>query len=113
LGELLGFVIGSALSGAMMGFVCGLVLFILTLLWPAAKHPVRSASMCASLGGTLFLVMFALLFDFSHVNLENCLGFAALLAGGAFYGFMTAWFMQCLERRYRAAMERRLASLEA
>jgi hypothetical protein len=105
---------GGLASGMGAGFFCGIVLNVIARLWPPSKHPVCSASVCASLGGTFCLLIIVVFFDLAEIDLEGWLGFALVLGGGgAFYGFLTAWIVQLVLRRYDAVMERRLRWREA
>lgn len=94
--------------GALAGIVCGSILWFFTSCWPALRHPIRAASLCASLGAMLRLLNVAFVETlrmnnpfrmhpdyWKHAGLE----LVAVLFGGAMFGFLTACIVNLLERR--------------
>lgn len=89
-------VIAGAGAGLCPGFVGGLFLWFIVSMWPAARHPVRAASLCASLGGTYCLVMAVLQIDEIHARIV--FGIGAVVVLGAIFGFLTSWLARLMER---------------
>ncbi len=86
----------SAGIGLFVGFLCGLILSVIVSAWPAARHPVRAASLFASLGGTVCLIL--IVPPFREMDPKNLLVVAAAVVLGAIFGFLTSWLTQLMER---------------
>jgi hypothetical protein len=94
-----------AAGGIIFGPLFGVVLWIISFLWQASKHPLRCGSLCASLCGTVCLVCFAWKFDINSANGEAFIVLGIIMVGGAFYGFATTWLVRIAQgiiARYRA-----------
>src|SRR4029077_7057235 len=94
-------IVAHILGSICVGVPCGLFLWILVAFWPAARHPIRAASLCASLGGTLTLYVLCvtfpeLMWSVDVVPALVCLG--GVLVEGAVFGFVTAMLARFLER---------------
>jgi hypothetical protein len=79
--------------------MCGLTLWWIVCIWPAVRHPIRSASLCASLGGTVCLIILVINnVEVRPQDLQALLGLAAVVVLGAIYGFLTSWLVRFMER---------------
>src|SRR5437764_1040864 len=90
-GSLLDCVASGAGAGFFSGIPCGMILWLIACLWRPAKHPVRAAVLCASLGGSLALL--AVTIDMvKNPDTERMLllflRMFAVMAVGAFFGFV-------------------------
>ena len=93
-----------AFGGGLAGLGCGLSLWIFASLWPALRHPIRAASLCASLGGSVRLMM--MVFGDSSFGGVTRSGermlyeFGAVLVAGAVFGFLAASLVAIIEPRF-------------
>lgn len=85
--------------GVFPGLLCGLILWMTVSYWPAARHPVRAGSLCASVGGTFCLIMLVSQgVEIRPEDLKALVGLAAVVGLGAIFGFLTSWLAGFLER---------------
>ena len=63
------------------------ILWVIALFWPAARHPVRAAALCASLSGTICLITLIS----EPANLETLLVLSAVVVLGVIYGYSSSW----------------------
>ena len=93
---------GGIIPGSCAGWSGGMLLWIVASFWPAARHAIRSASLCASLAGCLGLLVLSGMIAGQSTNridvLLTCLALAAAVALGALYGFLVAIFTRGMER---------------
>jgi hypothetical protein len=107
----IGYCAVQAIAGLVLGIFCGLILWVMASVWPPARHPVRAASLCASLGGALFLVLLVLGVPVYLGGMRA--GFAtqmvlvvAVIFFGVLFGFLTAWLVNQMDRVLSARRER-------
>lgn len=103
------FVLGHLLGGAILGVFCGHLLWMLTAFWTALRHPLRAASLCASLGGSLRLLIAAFVETLPpghFLRIEPGYGertfieIGAVLVAGATFGYVTARLVAIVEPRF-------------
>ena len=95
----------------MLGFYGGNLLWFFVSFWPAGRHPVRAALLCASIGGTCFLAYAVLISLDRPMNsaflTEFFLILALVLAGGSIFGFVTSVIVRLIESGFLLFIRRR------
>jgi hypothetical protein len=73
----------------------GLILGLIASAWRALRHPVRAASLCASVAGTAFLIFLVLETNQGHLRILVLT--ATIFLVGAVFGFLTTWLARVME----------------
>lgn len=100
--------VGSAAMGsACNGPTCAVVLWIITAYFRSMRHPVRAASLCGSLAGTVGLLMVACVdFDWRGERVARLLAVPLLAVVGAVFGFGTTLLARLMERGWERTIMR-------